>query len=67
MAPGHGSRGVASRQRGVGCSRGGNRALEGRGDPITPDTAIQDERDLFELGYAARLNRGTGLYFGRRP
>jgi hypothetical protein len=42
VAPGHGSRGVASRQRGVGCSRGGNRALEGRGDPITPDTAIQD-------------------------
>jgi len=25
------------------------------------------ERDLFELGYAARLNRGTGLYFGWRP
>ena len=29
--------------------------------------AFSDERDLFELGYAARLNRGTGLYFGWRP
>jgi hypothetical protein len=28
------------------------------------DSIIERERDLFELGYATRLNRGAGLYFG---
>ena len=27
-------------------------------------TKDEDERNLFESSYAARLNRGMGLYFG---